>query len=135
MSKTSITARMHPDGSLLRVLPDGTETAMVRTAPTLMSDAAIQEAARNDLDVQPLNSDLCGLRPIPRAKTLRRALGLTQEEFAARYQIALGTLRDWEQGRSDPDQTARAYLKAIAGDPVAIERALLVTSLHKSAGG
>jgi hypothetical protein len=42
---------------------------------------------------------------------------LTQEEFSARYQIPLGTLRDWEQGRSVPDQTARAYLKVIAGNP------------------
>ena len=26
-----------------------------------------------------------------------------QEEFAARFRIPLGTLRDWEQGRSEPD--------------------------------
>lgn len=45
-----------------------------------------------------------------RTKTMRRALGLTQEAFAMRYHISLGTLRDWEQGRSEPDQTARAYL-------------------------
>ena len=57
-------------------------------------------------------------------KTLRRALGLTQEEFAARFQIPLGTLRDWEQGKSEPDQSARAYLRAIAGDAAAVERAL-----------
>jgi putative transcriptional regulator len=31
---------------------------------------------------------------LPRIKTLRRALGLTQEKFAARYKIPLGTLRD-----------------------------------------
>ena len=37
-------------------------------------------------------------RRVPRVRTLRRVLGLTQEEFAARYQIPLGTLRDWEQG-------------------------------------
>ena len=41
-------------------------------------------------------------RRVPRIKTLRRALRLTQEEFAARYKIPLGTLRDWEQGRSSP---------------------------------
>jgi putative transcriptional regulator len=41
-------------------------------------------------------------------KTLRRALGFTQEEFALRYQIPIGTLRDWEQGRTEPDQPARA---------------------------
>jgi putative transcriptional regulator len=57
-------------------------------------------------------------------KTLRRALGLTQQEFAARYQIPLGTLRDWEQGRTEPDQPARAYLTVIAHDPEGARRAL-----------
>ena len=63
-------------------------------------------------------------RRIPRVKTLRRALGLTQEEFASRFHIPLGTLRDWEQGRSEPDQPAKAYLRAIAGDAAAVQRAL-----------
>ena len=69
------------------------------------------------------------MKRVPRAKTLRRALGLTQEEFATRYHIPVGTLRDWEQGRSEPDQPAKAYLKAIAGDPDAVSRAL-ETSPH-----
>jgi putative transcriptional regulator len=43
-------------------------------------------------------------RRVPRVHTLRRALGLTQEEFAARFHIPLGTLRDWEQGRTESDQ-------------------------------
>jgi putative transcriptional regulator len=33
-------------------------------------------------------------------------------------------LRDWEQGRTEPDQPARAYLKVIAYDPNAVQRAL-----------
>lgn len=61
--------------------------------------------------------ELCRARRVPRVKTLHRALGFTQEEFAARCQIPLGTLRDWEQGRTEPDQPARAYLKVIARDP------------------
>ena len=56
------------------------------------------------------------MKQTPHLKILRRALGMTQEEFATRFQIPLGTLRDWEQGRAEPDQTARAYLRAIAGD-------------------
>jgi transcriptional regulator with XRE-family HTH domain len=67
---------------------------------------------------------LAKARRIPRIKTLRRALGLTQEEFAARYKIPLGTLRDWEQGRSEPDQPARAYLSVIAHDPEGARGAL-----------
>jgi putative transcriptional regulator len=27
-------------------------------------------------------------------------------DFAARFQIPIGTLRDWEQGRKDPDANA-----------------------------
>jgi putative transcriptional regulator len=52
------------------------------------------------------------------------ALALTQGEFAARYRIPLGTLRDWEQGRSEPDQPAKAYLTVVARDPKGVERAL-----------
>jgi putative transcriptional regulator len=57
-------------------------------------------------------------------RTLRQALGLTQEEFATRFHIPLGTLRDWEQGRTEPDQPARAFLKVIARDPDGVSRAL-----------
>ena len=59
-----------------------------------------------------------------RSKIIRRVLGLTQEEFAARYHIPLGTLRDWEQHRAEPDQAARAYLKVIARQPEMVAEAL-----------
>ena len=45
-------------------------------------------------------------------------------EFAERYRIPLGTLRDWEQGRTEPDQPARAYLILIARDPDYVYRTL-----------
>jgi putative transcriptional regulator len=57
----------------------------------------------------------------------------TQEAFAARYQIPLGTLRDWEQARAEPDQPARAYLRTIAGDPEGVERALRSSAERSSA--
>jgi putative transcriptional regulator len=55
---------------------------------------------------------------------MRRALHLTQEEFADRFRIPLGTLRDWEQGKTQPDQAARAYLTVIARNPKAVVEAL-----------
>jgi putative transcriptional regulator len=64
------------------------------------------------------------MRRTPRAKIIRRALGLSQEGFAARYRIPIGTLRDWEQGRVEPDQAARAYLTVIARAPEAVRKAL-----------
>ena len=60
----------------------------------------------------------------PRVKLIRRSLGLTQVEFATRYQISIGTLRDWEQSRTEPDQPARSYLKIIARDPEGVQKAL-----------
>ena len=57
------------------------------------------------------------MKRTPQAKIIRRALELTQEEFAIRYHIPLGTLRDWEQGRAEPDQPTKAYLTLIARDP------------------
>ena len=64
------------------------------------------------------------LKRVPQVKVMRRALGLTQEEFAGRFQIPLGTLRDWEQGKTQPDQAARAYLRVIARNPRAVVEAL-----------
>lgn len=74
--------------------------------------------AISDPDAQPLSeAQLAGARRISYAKSTRWKLRLTQEEFAERYQIPLGTLRDWEQHRSEPDAPARAYLKAIRAAP------------------
>jgi putative transcriptional regulator len=90
-----------------------------------MTDDEVMAAALPDPDAQPLTDEqMARMKRVPRAKTLRRALGLTQEEFAARYHIPVGTLRDWEQGHSEPDPPARAYLKVIAGDPEGVVRAL-----------
>jgi putative transcriptional regulator len=90
-----------------------------------MTPEAIERAARADPDAQPLtDADLMRMRRTPRTKVIRRALDLTQEEFAARYHIPLGTLRDWEQGRAEPDQPTRAYLTLIARDPDRVNRTL-----------
>ncbi len=90
-----------------------------------MTPEAIEKAARADPDAQPLTeADLQRMKRTPQAKVIRRALELTQEEFAARYHIPLGTLRDWEQGRAEPDQPTRAYLTLIARDPDHVNRIL-----------
>jgi putative transcriptional regulator len=93
--------------------------------PRPMTPEAIDKAARADCDAQPLtDADIRRMKRTPQAKVIRRALELTQEEFAARYHIPLGTLRDWEQGRAEPDQPTRAYLKLIASDPDHVNRTL-----------
>jgi putative transcriptional regulator len=52
------------------------------------------QAALDDSDAQPLTKeDLARMRRTPQVKVMRRALGLSQEEFSARFHIPLGTLR------------------------------------------
>src|SRR5258708_28430018 len=83
-----------------------------------LTDAEIQVAALADPDAQPLTRErLAKMRRVPRTKSLRRALGLSHQEFATRYHIPVSTLGDWEQGRFEPDAAARAYLTVIAREP------------------
>lgn len=90
-----------------------------------MTAEVIERAALADRDARPLTeADLKRMKRTPQAKIIRRALELTQEEFAARYHIPLGTLRDWEQGRAEPDQPTRAYLTLIARDSEHVNRIL-----------
>ncbi len=85
-------------------------------------------AALSDPDARPLTQeDFKRMKRTPQAKVIRRALGLSQEDFAARFHIPIGTLRDWEQGRKDPDAAARAYLVVIGRNPEAVREALSPT--------
>jgi putative transcriptional regulator len=116
---------MRADGTIVEVMSDASERPFPDTPMRQMTEAEIAAAAAADPDARPMTrEELTKTRRVPRVKTLRRALGLTQQEFAARYQIPLGTLRDWEQGRTEPDQPARAYLTVIAHDPEGVRRAL-----------
>ena len=93
-----------------------------------MTEAEKHAAALSDPDNRPLTeADMKRMKRTPRAKIIRRALGMSQEDFAARYHIPLGTLRDWEQGRAEPDQAARAYLTVIAREPDVVRNALKPT--------
>jgi putative transcriptional regulator len=90
-----------------------------------MTEAQRHAAALSDPDAQPIRPDnVRRMKRTPQVKVIRRALGLSQEEFAARFHIPLGTLRDWEQSRKEPDAAARAYLTVIARNPEAVSDAL-----------
>lgn len=47
----------------------------------------------------------------------RTGLGLSQEDFANRFRVPVGTLRDWEQARVTPPDFAVAYARVIAAMP------------------
>jgi putative transcriptional regulator len=125
MNKKIITAKIRSDRKVVEVLKNGKERPFRAAPMRQMSEAEIVAAAAADPDARPMTPEQRrSARRVPRTKTLRRALSLTQEEFAERYRIPLGTLRDWEQGRCEPDQPARAYLTVIARDPEGVRRAL-----------
>ena len=50
-------------------------------------------------------------------RTARTRLGLSQVEFARRFHVPLGTLRDWEQARATAPDFAVAYVRVIMRDP------------------
>jgi putative transcriptional regulator len=90
-----------------------------------LTDEEVIARAMTDPDNKPITKDDARrMKRRPRAYVVRRALHMTQAEFAAAYSIPIGTLRDWEQGRTEPDQANRAYLKVIAVDPEFVKRAL-----------
>jgi putative transcriptional regulator len=90
-----------------------------------MSEEERHRAALADPDSPPATkAQLARARRVPTVRALRKRLNLTQEEFAARFHLPLGTVRDWEQGAHRPDKAAQVLLTIIAHDPDAVARAL-----------
>src|SRR5918994_2451357 len=112
-------------GKYVRVTPEMAEQAVreVDWARTdAMTDEDIERGMAADPDAAPPMSD--SEITAARVRWVRKLTGLRQEAFAARYRIPLGTLRDWEQGRREPDAAALAYLRVIEHEPEAVARAL-----------
>ena len=64
---------------------------------------------------------------LPRAfevPAIRKALGLSQEQFAGLMGVSVATLRNWEQGRREPHGPARSLLLVASREPAALLKAL-----------
>jgi hypothetical protein len=86
MSKTTTTTKIRSDGTAVEVLVGGTERPFLEPSMRPMTEAEIEAAAGADPDAWPMTAEeLRKARRVPRIRTLRRALGLTQDEFAGRY--------------------------------------------------
>ncbi len=57
-------------------------------------------------------------------RSTRTTLGLSQSEFARRFRVPVGTLRDWEQARATPPDFAVAYVKVIGQHPEMVAKAV-----------
>lgn len=53
-------------------------------------------------------------------KAIREATAMTQASFAEAFRLKLGTLRDWEQGRRQPDAGSVVLLSMIRADASAV---------------
>ena len=90
-----------------------------------MSEDERRRAGLSDPDSPPATeAQLARARRAPTVRALREKLNLTQEQFAERFHLPLGTVRDWEQGAHRPDKAAQVLLTVIGRDPDAVARAL-----------
>jgi putative transcriptional regulator len=129
MNSKTIYSRLLPDGRLLQKSGDKwIEVEIPPLGPSFPKGEPVYDPENPPSTEEQLKR----MRRVSLAKHLRFKLGLSQAAFAERYQIPIGTLRDWEQHRSEPDAPAKALLKLIAADPEgAAEK--LSRSMHAAA--
>ncbi len=121
MSKTNISAK--PKRKSETALPS--DGGMDWAAFDALTEDEVMAAALADPDAQPITDErLSRMQRMSVAKRIRWQLSLSQEQFAERFGIPIGTLRDWEQHRSKPDAAAESYLKVILKNPKAVMKAL-----------
>ncbi len=48
---------------------------------------------------------------------VRKELKMTQQEFSTLLGVPVGTIRDWEQGRKEPDSAANTLVKVARSHP------------------
>jgi len=118
-----------PDGKFVQIMPDGSTRPIYGRTDWARLDAMTEEEieanALADPDNPPISDEeLARFRRVPNPREIRKRLNLTQEEFAERFHLRLGTIRDWEQGKKQPDSAARVLLWVIEKNPEAVDQAL-----------
>jgi putative transcriptional regulator len=105
--ENTVRARLYGDGTIVEVLPDGTERPF-----------------EDRSDPEWTEEDSANSRRVPSAQQIRKKLGMTQVEFAETFDIPLGTLRDWERLPIVPDRAAGNFLIVIERFPQEVIEAL-----------
>ena len=57
-------------------------------------------------------------------RAIRQQLGLSQPDFAKRFEFTTSSVREWEQGRRQPEAAARVLLLVIASHPEVVDEVL-----------
>jgi putative transcriptional regulator len=98
-----------------------------RLALNSRSDEEIEAGVARDPDASPFRTDdeLAVMDLARRVRRVRERLGLSQGEFARKFHINAGRLRDTEQARyKTVDSAFDAYVRVIEQAPDVVERAL-----------
>jgi putative transcriptional regulator len=83
-----------------------------------LTEAVAYAEGRNTSDMRVTTVEL------PDVRAIRRGLHMSQNRFSLAFRIPLATLKNWEQGRRNPDAPAAAYLRAIQRRPKEIMEAV-----------
>ncbi|HKT73051.1 MAG TPA: helix-turn-helix domain-containing protein [Steroidobacteraceae bacterium] len=87
------------------------------------SETEVESGTSADSDNPPLTKDQLNRMAVAReVRRIREKTGLSQPQFAARFHIGLARLRDFEQGRSEPDFIVRVFLRMILEYPSRADR-------------
>ena len=97
---------------------------MKRSKLGLELEEGLRQAVAHSRGEIELPSRVVDVMPAARVKAIRKAVARNPKDFERRFGIPARTLEGWEQGRRQPDPTARALLRVIEADPAAVERAL-----------
>ena len=89
-------------------------------------DATTEEDIRRHMieDGEDPDEEPTGYRLVWPIAAIRSRLGMTQSVFADALGVPVATLRNWEQGRTQPDPAAVALLRIVEREPEAAFRAL-----------
>ena len=101
---------------------------MTNLASTRLAKAAdLIKSGRNDTGSRRFGDEV---------RDLRRRLDLTQEQFAKRYNIPIGNLRNWEQSSrsASPDMASRVLIAIISADPDKVAELIEKSKLARSGG-
>jgi DNA-binding transcriptional regulator YiaG len=97
-------------------LAEGEIVALELACPDF--DQSVNQLAKLGIDARRVSV------PVVDPRRIRENFGLTQTEFADRFLLNLDTIQNWEQGRNDPDPSARLLLKIIEKLPQVVEAIL-----------
>jgi putative transcriptional regulator len=63
-------------------------------------------------------------------RAIRARTGLSQPNFAKRFGFSVSAVREWEQGRRQPEAAARVLLLVIASKPEVVDEVLAASAMQ-----